>query len=365
MPRASGPHSSQWITDAGNALVQAASRVRMIMCTTPTNLRAELDRLGSAWARGDHEAPRFSYEPPPDHDGLVGALGELAAFLENEGPLGAVYAGRAREIAAEARVCSAVGTKELWAAARKRFGRRDHYDDAADDLARRWLSEPPPRVSEEDAPIRSDDEADEGSLLVRMRAEIGARRLPFRVVVVRDLSSLAATGESVVQVAAGRSMTRADVERTVLHEIEGHVLPRCRAAEMSLGIFVIGTQSGADDQEGRALWLERRAGALVGGRRRELASRHVAARTLEAGADFVEAARLLLSHGASVPDALRITARVYRGGGLGREIVYLPALLRVEAALAVDPALDGVLGAGRVSVDAAAVLRPFASRAGA
>ncbi|MDC0747119.1 tyrosine/phenylalanine carboxypeptidase domain-containing protein [Polyangium mundeleinium] len=355
-----------WISDAGSALVQAAARVRMIMCTTPTNLRAELDRLGRAWARGDHELPRFSHEPAPDHEGLVRALGELAAFLDNEGPLGMVYAGRAREIAAEATVCSAVGTKGLWAAARKRFGRRDLYDDAADDLARRWLSEPPPRASasEEEAPLRSDDEAEEGSLLVRMRAEIGARRLPFRVVVVRDLSSLAATGEGVVQVAAGRAMTRADVERTVLHEIEGHVLPRCRAAGMSLGIFVIGTQNGADDQEGRALWLERRAGALVGGRRYELAFRHVAARKLEAGADFVEAARLLLSYGASLPDALRITARVYRGGGLGREVVYLPALLRVEAALAVDPALDGVLGAGRVSVDAAAVLRPFASRSG-
>ncbi|HVK64360.1 MAG TPA: tyrosine/phenylalanine carboxypeptidase domain-containing protein, partial [Polyangium sp.] len=244
-----GPLLLPWAADAGSALVQAASRVRMIMCTTPTNLRAELDRLGRAWARGEHEEPRFSHEPAPDHEDLVRALEELAAFLENEGPLGMVYAGRAREIAAEATVCSAVGTKGLWAAARKRFGRRDSYDDAADDLARRWLSAPPPRASEDDAPLRSDDEAEEGSLLVRMRAEIGARRLPFRVVVVRDLSSLAATGEGVVQVAAGRAMTRADVERTVLHEIEGHVMPRCRAAGMSLGIFVIGTQNGTDDQE--------------------------------------------------------------------------------------------------------------------
>ena len=365
MPRVGDKPPLPWLADAGSALVQAAARVRLIMGTTPTNLRAELDRLGNAWARGDHVAPQFVYEPAPDHEGLVRALAELAAFLDKEGPLGVVYAGRAREIAAEALVCSAVGTKELWAAARQRFGRCDHYDDAADTLAARWLAEPIRSAPEEDAFIRSDDEAADGSLLVRMRAEIGARRLPYRVVVVRDLSSLAATGEGVVQVAAGRMMTRGDVERTVLHEIEGHVLPRCRAAEMGLGIFVIGTQRGADDQEGRALLLERRAGALVGGRRRELAFRHVAARRLEAGADFVETARLLLGHGASLSDALRITARVYRGGGLGREVVYLPALLRVEGALAVDPSLDVVLGAGRVSVDAASVLRPWATRAGA
>jgi hypothetical protein len=60
-----------------------------------------------------------------------------------------------------------------------------------------------------------------------------------------------------------------------------------------------------------------------------------------------------------VPDALRITARVHRGGGLGREAVYLPAFLRVEAALAARPELDRVLGSGRVAVDAADVLGPW------
>jgi hypothetical protein len=80
---------------------------------------------------------------------------------------------------------------------------------------------------------------------------------------------------------------------------------------------------------------------------------------LEDNADFVETARVLLQLGASLRDALRITARVYRGGGLGREIVYLPAFLRVDAALAKAPHLDAVFGAGRVSVATAELLRPW------
>jgi hypothetical protein len=58
--------------------------------------------------------------------------------------------------------------------------------------------------------------------------------------------------------------------------------------------------------------------------------------------------------------ALRIGARTHRGGGLGREAVYLPALLRVTAALEADGGLDRVLSAGRVAVDAAPALRAWA-----
>ena len=74
--------------------------------------------------------------------------------------------------------------------------------------------------------------------------------------------------------------------------------------------------------------------------------------------------RLLLDRGAPLADALRIAARVHRGGGLAREAVYLPALLRVEAALADEAQLDEVLGAGRVSVDAASALRGWVARPG-
>ena len=73
-----------------------------------------------------------------------------------------------------------------------------------------------------------------------MREEIGRRRLPFRVVVADDLAALAATGHRTVWIASGRRVSRADVERTVLHEIEGHVLPRVRASALDLGISVNG-----------------------------------------------------------------------------------------------------------------------------
>lgn len=361
-PQERAPRAPRWTARATQALTDAASQVRVIASNTPTNLREELDRLHLCWQSAP-ETPRFSYSAPPDHTTLRGALLGLADELDGLGELGSIYAGRARELEIEAALCERAGRPGLWAAARIRYALRDELDPAADATATKWLSEPAPAA----APIttsRSDDEHDPSSLVSRLRQELGRRRLPLRVLVSRNLASLAATGEGFVQIVAERALSRSDVERTVLHEIEGHVLPRHASINAPIGIFALGTARGSDDQEGRALSRERAAGFLDHGRRREIALRHQAARSVGAGADFVTTTRLLLDHGAALADALRIAARVHRGGGLAREAVYLPALLRVEAALAVEASLDEVLGAGRVSVDAASALRGWVARPG-
>ena len=158
-------------------------------------------------------------------------------------------------------------------------------------------------------------------------------------------------------VSRGSVVASRTVARVVLHELEGHVLPRLRAAAEQLGIFALGTARGSDEQEGRALWLERQAGLFTAGRRRELARRHLAALALRRGADPVQTARLLINtSGASPFTAARIACRVHRGGGLGRELVYLPSLLRVRKALERTPRIERVLCRGQVSVTAAPVL---------
>lgn len=358
MGRAAVP---DWVARADQALATAAARIRVVGSSTPVNLSREFERLLAVWTRGGGEAPRFEYAPPPSLAGVRAALMRAAEALEGEGELGALYAARAQELEVEAAICEAAGGAGCWAAARRRYAARDEFDPAADALSAAWLagdpgSEDPAGRDGARGTTWSDDERASGSLVSRMRQEVGARRLPFRVLIV-EIAPLAATGDGTIQVAARRRLRPEDVERTVLHEIEGHAAPAARGASMPLGIFAFGTARGSDDQEGRALWLERAAGFLGASRRRELGLRHVAARSVERGADFVETARLVLASGApGVGDALRIAARVHRGGGLGREAVYLPALLRVEAALAAQPGLADVLGAGRVSVDAAPVL---------
>jgi hypothetical protein len=360
VPRPLAPRTRipRWVARATAALSQAGARVRVIAANTPSNLRRELDRLAGAWRTSGASVPRFVYEEAPDHGELRRALEAIAGELGARGELGVIYAARARELADDAALCESAGGPGLWPAARRRYARRDRFDALADTTAEAWLGERDPGPPAE-ARVRSDDARSPDSLVSRMRQELGSRRLPLRVVVNDNLASLAATGDGFVQVIAGRPLLRRDVERTVLHEIEGHVEPRMAATAARLGIFALGTARGSDDQEGRALALERSAGFLDFGRRREIALRHVAARSVEAGADFVATARLLIERGAALETALHIAARVHRGGGLGRETVYLPALLRVEAALEEDRGIDHVLRRGRVAVDAAPALRAW------
>jgi hypothetical protein len=187
----------------------------------------------------------------------------------------------------------------------------------------------------------SDDPRDPASLFSLMRRAVGRLRLPFRVVDSAQLTSAAATGDGVIVVKRGLRCRRRDAQRIVLHEVEGHALPRYRARCEPCGLFRVGCRGGADDEEGRALLLERRAGLLGGRRRVELARRHLAALAVRRGASFVETVDLLREHGAPLPDAVLVSARCHRAGGLAREIVYLPALARVGAAFESDPGLEG------------------------
>jgi hypothetical protein len=109
--------------------------------------------------------------------------------------------------------------------------------------------------------------------------------------------------------------------------------------------------------------LEERGGFLAPGRRRELATRHVAVETMRSGATFVETARVLIrTHGVPSTLAVRACERAYRGGdgvggGLGRERVYLESWRRVRARLEARPEDEDFVSAGRVSVDAIDALR--------
>lgn len=307
-------------------LLRAADRrVRLLATCTPHNLAAELTDLLRTFPR----EPRFSYRPV-DHEELRAALRAV--------PWTGLHAERARELDLEARMCAVAGTPELGRLARERYV----SSPEADALAARWRDATPA-----DVPLahRSDDDADPQSLIRRLRQEVGRHKLPMRVRSA-EIAALAATGRNVIFVQRGTMMTRHDVERTVLHEIEGHALPQTRAS----GFFDAGTARGSDGQEGRAIALEQEAGMLDGGRKRELARRHLAALAMRSGADFVETVRTL---DAELPDALRIAARVHRGGGLGRELAYLTHFLYFQAA---SPEVQAIMGRGRVCARAASKL---------
>jgi len=350
----------RWERDASAALGAAVAQIRLLACATPTNLAEELADLERDFRAGRERQARFRYAPR-DLDSLATKLEAVGERLTKYGPLATLYVARARELGLEARICGAVGRKELGVLATRRYATRRSDREQADAVATAWLNEPP--AAPDDAMIVSDDESDPRSLLCRMRSELGQRRVAMRVVVSKRLSALAATGAHAIYVAAERRMSTEQIERTVIHEIEGHALARDRARRERLGLFALGSAGGSDHQEGRALLIEQRYGHLTGERRRELALRHRATSLVSASADEVETVRALRELGTSLQQALRIAMRVHRGGGLARERVYLPSLIRLQKTYAHDPTLEAVMERGNVSVDAAKLLRSLGSPA--
>ena len=351
-------------------LLLAASRVvRPLSAATPENLLEERARLTRALERGTRAAPAWRYTSGPrESTRLRPLLENLADALERrDDAFPRMYGERARELALECAMCDAVGTAAYSALALARFA---DAEDPGLERAFQCLSSPgalPPLAKKGARELFRTDALVPQSLATRLRMELGRRKAPFSVRVVRGLSALAATGERHVLVAEGRLVSEEDVERTVVHEIDGHVMPRVRALAEPLALFRFGTARGTCDQEGYALLHEERAGFLGDERLRELSARRLAVHLACGGADYEEAARALISrYGFSFEDAARVAERAFRGGdgsasGLVRDLPYLGSWLRLRDAFE-DPLegrhLEDLISRGQVSLGAAKVLVP-------
>ncbi|HEY4014595.1 MAG TPA: tyrosine/phenylalanine carboxypeptidase domain-containing protein [Polyangiaceae bacterium] len=342
-------------------VARAAREVQILAALTPAAVAAERERLVGELRHRRRANPRWSYTPV-DHSDLRRAL-DLAesALAPCEGPLHLLYLARVRELSLEAALCAAAGTKEVGGLARRRFAPVNAASAAAaSELCEAWITEGAPAPA--GYPILSDD-PDPRSLLSQMRRAVGALRLPFAVVARPSLAALAATGDRFILVAAGRPVHDEDAARTVLHEVEGHACPRARAAGAAVTLVRAGTARGMDDQEGRALVLEERAGMLGARRRRQLAARHRAVEAMLDGASFADVAWSLAdAHGFDAADAVLVAERAFRGGdgvqpGLGRERVYLESFVRVRARFAAYPEDEAVMASGQVAADAVDALR--------
>jgi hypothetical protein len=352
----------------GAALAQVARGVALLGAATPTDAHLERARLLDDWARGDERLPRWSYRPagPAQEQrlrGLVGVMKELEALgAEAASPLAPLYRARADELRRELEAALAVGTAAFGSRAQARFA-PDGPDPRADALAARLLADAVQRAEDAGtAVLVPTDGRDPRSLGSRLRAEVARRKLPFQVRTSPDLTALAAISGDTIWVVEGRTLSVQDVERTVIHEIEAHAVPRARAWSSPVALFALGTARGSDDQEGYALWLEERRGVSSPSRSRELAARHVAVRQMRDGADFVTVVRSLRAAGLPLDAGLRTAERAFRGSdgraaGLGREQVYLEGYLRVKGRLDAEPGDEAVLAAGQVAVGAIDVLR--------
>lgn len=342
--------------EADRLFSRAESQIDLLGRCQPQNGPAACARWLKAFARGERAGFAWQHTQPPQLDAVKRALEQLQLSLRDAGPVAALYTERAEELKLEAELAECVGDVRFFALARRRYpiGSADEWSEARQ-LAETWARQ----AFEPEAGPRhlSHDRASPDSLVNVVTRELARRRVDVRVEVVTTLGSRAATGDGVIFIRAGERLGARAAQRIAQHEILGHALPRIQARVQQLGLFRVGSARGTDDEEGRALCLEQQLDLMDGERRVELGRRHLAALAVAEGASAPECVQLLSSSGASPAEAVATYARVARGGGLCRELVYLPAWLNVARASALDTELLRWLSHGRVSLAAARTLR--------
>ncbi|HEX6272081.1 MAG TPA: tyrosine/phenylalanine carboxypeptidase domain-containing protein [Polyangiaceae bacterium] len=337
---------------AGESLARAEDGIALVARATPLDVHAEIHRLSKLAANGAHLRPVFRYAAVPDLAAIRSGLERMAREAAAHGAMGRLLAARAEELELEARLAGCIGTPAFAALAARRFrAPRGALATRVAAFVEGALAAPQP--SDAGALVASDDGASPASLFSRLTR--GARELGFsiRVVVRPEQLATAATGHGIVAIRPGVLLDADTAARIAGHELLAHALPRARSVHAASAVFRAGTAGSVEGEEGRAVLVEERAGYLGPARRRELALRHVAALAVRRGADFHETAGELLSRGANVRAAIEIAVRVHRGGGLARELVYLPAYCEVRAAFAREPELERFFERGRVGLEAA------------
>jgi hypothetical protein len=188
----------------------------------------------------------------------------------------------------------------------------------------------------------SSDARDPQSLWSELSRRLQAERLPVRDRGRARLVSLAAVADGVVRVRAGARLSARRARRIALHEVEGHVRPRVHG-QRSAACSSPAPRARSEDEEGRAILLEERAGLLDAERRESWRGATWRPRACAAAPSFGtpcaagHAARRSARPSSSLPRASR--------RWLGRELIYLVGLSARRAALRASPELERVLTA--------------------
>ena len=126
------------------------------------------------------------------------------------------------------------------------------------------------------------------------------------------------------------SLDASRCDALIQHEIATHILTYCNGKSQPLKQMYAGFSGYDQLQEGLAVLAEYLVDGLTVNRMRTLAGRVVAAESMVKGANFIETFNLLRTeYNFTESTAYYITMRIFRGGGLVKDFVYLAGLLNV------------------------------------
>jgi len=203
-------------------------------------------------------------------------------------------------------------------------------------------------------------QVDAQTFAARAQEEIESYRKQYdgfnaTVTVRKDIYSGLLVSEGQLLVGQGTKIPDSRVAALLHHEIGTHLVTHYNGLAQPFRQLACGLAGYDELQEGLAVLSEYLVGGLDAQRLRTLAARVIVADSLLKGASFGDTYRLLVNeHSFPQRLAYTITMRVYRGGGLTKDVVYLQGLITILKYLQdggeIEPLVVGKLSANHVPI---------------
>jgi len=225
-------------------------------------------------------------------------------------------------------------------------------------LAQTLLKIFPPRSRED----RPGWEVDAAGFAERAREEIAYYRKLYpkfvaKVEVREDIASGLMVSRGNLLVGSSTRIPVSRVEALLNHEVGTHLVTYYNGRAQPFRQLYSGLAGYEELQEGLAVLAEYLVGGLSRPRLRLLAGRVLATKAMVDGADFLETFRMLTQdHGFDRRGAYTITLRIFRGGGLTKDAVYLRGVVSIFRYLREGGDLR-TLFVGKIAADHVAVVQ--------
>ncbi|MBA3511463.1 flavohemoglobin expression-modulating QEGLA motif protein [Sphingomonas sp.] len=155
-----------------------------------------------------------------------------------------------------------------------------------------------------------------------------------RIEVRQDIPAGLMVSGRTLMISQSTRMPKHRLDALLQHEVSVHLLTFVNGNAQGLKIFRTGLAGYEGVQEGLGVFAECAVGGLTAARLRLLAARVVVVDAMIAGAEFIEAFRLLKDQGFGSRMSFNVAARVYRSGGLSKDAIYLRGFRQVLDLLA-------------------------------
>ena len=272
-------------------------------------------------AAGGERAPKFNYRPlTVDPDIAKRRLYAVDLGKLEDPLLEKLLSEKRREIDHQLTMLAARNTPDFRPASMLLYGTVDAPLLAA---AHDVLAAAPPPRRKRGGMIEAPDIATAGRALIAAYGIADARFCP-QVEIRHDLAAGLMVSSGKLMVSSDTCMARNRLDALLAHEISVHLVTWFNGSLQPLSIFRTGLAGYEGLQEGLGVFAEWAVGGLTSARMRLLGGRVVAVDAMLRGADFGECFRLLeQDHGFRARTAFNVSARVYRSGGLAKDLIYL------------------------------------------